>query len=357
VNAYLSVSVLIAFNGLLLTIPVIPAIVELYRKSDAQPLLVIQKHGGEIRHFSEGFRKYIDELKPTLKECRRSGATARGRLKDNAEYFVMGKPSATSLREVRKHDGDCSTVIVAGGDFETPGISNFSKEIYVQGNFQGGNFNHYRAILGEKDVELGAYSSVARWIHAVGVFSASYHCALSGRVSSDSAIKLKRKCTFLRLNAPRIQLGASSIELPQNDPAVPDSGKSSVALKRYLYDQDFEVQAGQIFHGNIVTRGKLRVHQGARIFGSLKSNKQMVLEKGVLVTGSVISASQLYIGPGCCIHGPIIAEHALHIDIGVRLGTPAKLATVSSPKILAKEGVVVFGSLWAREYGEVADKA
>lgn len=356
-NAYLSVPLLIASTGLLLIIPIIPAIVELYRKSDAEPLLVIQKHAGDIRHFSEGFRKYMDELRPTLRKCENSGTTARGKLKDNAEYFVMGNSSATSLHEVRKRDGDCSTVIVACGDFEAPGISNFSKEIYVRGKFLGGNYNHYRAILGEKDIELGMYSNVMRWVHSVGTFSASYHCALSGRISSDSAIKLERKCTFLRLNAPRIELGTVEAEtkLP-NDFSASDLPQGSAALKRHLYDQDFEIQAGQIFHGNIVTRGKLRVHRGARIFGSIKSNKQMILEEEVLVAGSVISSDQLLIGPRCCIYGPVIAEHALTVDSGTRLGTPAKLTTVSSPKISAKEGVVIFGSLWAREYGEVMAK-
>jgi cytoskeletal protein CcmA (bactofilin family) len=350
VNPYLSVTALFVLTGFLLLIPVIPAIRELYRKSDAQPLLVIQKHAGEIRHFSEGFRNYVDQIKPVVEQCKSSGTTARGTLKDNAEYFVMGDSAVASLHEVRKQDGECDAVVVACADLNAPGVSNFSREIYIRGKFQGGDYNHYRAILGDQDVELGAHSIVMRWVHSVGAFSASHDCDLNGRVSSDASIRLGSRCSFLRLNAPRIELG--TVTTDQNP--APQNGMTTPAVpKRYLYDEDFEIPAGEIFHGNIVTRGKLIARKGAQIFGSVKSIKQLVLEDHVLVTGSVISSEHLEIGTNCSVGGPVIAERGLIIEPGARIGAAAHPTTVSSPKISSKENVVIWGTLWARDHGVV----
>ena len=352
-SPYSSVVMLILWTGLLLVIPMAPAIIELYRKTDAQPLLVLQKHAGEIRHFSEGFRGYVNELNAVRETCRISGTTARGTLKDGAEYFVMSD-SAALLPEIWSRGGKCSTVVIACADLCAPRLTLFSREIHAQGNFVGGDHNEYRAILGDKDVHLGAHSIVMRWVHAAGTFNANHDCDLHGRVSSDTAIHLGDRCTFLRLNAPRIELGPSSTKNNNASNAVASAASTYAVLKRYLHDQDFEIQANHVFHGNIVTRGRFIAHRGAQIFGSVKSSKSMVLEDDVLVTGSAISSGQLRIGRNCCLHGPVIAERVLYIDSGARLGTSENPTTVSSPKIYSKEDVLIFGTLWAREHGEVA---
>ena len=59
------------------------------------------------------------------------------------------------------------------------------------------------------------------------------------------------------------------------------------------------------------------------------------------------------IGPRCAIHGPVIAERELAIAAGTRCGTLKHPTTVSAPHIEVEEGVVVFGTLWARERGQV----
>jgi hypothetical protein len=145
--------------------------------------------------------------------------------------------------------------------------------------------------------------------------------------------------------------------VPAEDPtwlsSEDDASAGSGAVQRFLYDRDFEVHAGEVVSGNIVTRGKLQIGSGARICGSVKSVGDMVLGAGVSVQGSLISGKQMLIGPDCAVNGPIIAERALHISAGTRCGSFQHPTTVSAPRIEAEEGVAVFGTLWAREYGEV----
>jgi predicted acyltransferase (DUF342 family) len=79
----------------------------------------------------------------------------------------------------------------------------------------------------------------------------------------------------------------------------------------------------------------------------------MVLEDGVSVEGSLIGARKLSIGPHCTIRGPVIAERELAIAAGTRCGAREHPTTVSAPSIEVEEGVLVFGTLWARERGLV----
>jgi predicted acyltransferase (DUF342 family) len=328
--------------------------VELRRKSDASPLNVVQQHAGEIRHFANSFRTYIQVLEPTLQACVASGTTASGILPDGVEYLALGRGDDSQTLPIQQPGAVCSVTIAAASDLVVPAEITFLRDVYAGGQFSGGDNNSYRAILGEKDVHLGHSSRVSRWVHAVGEFSADHDCELSGRISSDSCIRLQDACSFLRLNAPRIETGH---EVPGEDTtrlnSQDDTNAGSGVVQRFLYDGDFEVHAGKVVAGNIVARGKLHIGAGARIFGSVKSVGDMVLGTGVSVQGSLISGKQMLIGPDCAVNGPIIAERALRISTGTRCGSLQHPTTVSAPRIEVEEGIAVFGTLWAREHGEV----
>ena len=271
-----------------------------------------------------------------------------------SNILALGRCDDSQTIPIQQPGATCSVTIAAGSDLVVQREITFLRDVYAGGQFRGGDNNSYRAILGEEDVHLGHSSRVTRWVHAVGKFSAEHDCELSGRISSDSCIRLQGACNFLRLNAPRIETGH---EMPGEDStrlnSEDDANAGSVVVHRFLYDGDFEVHAGEVVTGNIVARGELHIGAGACIRGSVKSVSDMVLGAGVSVHGSLISGKQMLIGPDCSVNGPIIAERALHISAGTRCGSLQHPTTVSAPRIEAEEGVAVFGTLWAREHGEV----
>jgi cytoskeletal protein CcmA (bactofilin family) len=358
VNSYIAVAALISVASVMFMLPLVPALVELRSKSDALPLVVVQQNAGEIRHFANSFRSYIKDLQPILQRCVKDGSTDGGMLPDGEEYVVLGRADEPLLRGFAEGEAGHPVLIMAGVDLSVPPFAKFSKDIYAGGEFKGGEKNSYRAILGEREVHLGAASDVLRWVHAVGTLTAGFGCNLYGRISSDLVIRLGEGCCFLRTNAPRIEIGRSaSDEKPNTPETMVHSDANAEKLPRLLHDGDYEILAGQVMDRNIVIRGNLCIRAGARICGSVKSVKDMVIEDGVSVEGSLISASKMHVGPNCRIHGPVIAERELSIAGGTRCGTPEFPTTVSSPQIEVEEGVVVFGTLWAREHGHVVVRA
>lgn len=354
-SSYVALGVLVLAAATLFLLPLVPAVVELHSKADAQPLSVIQEHTGEIRYFADSFRGYIKELEPALREAASTGETLTGTLPDATEYMVLGCGEEALQLPLRQRDEPCRVLLAAATDLHLPPDTTFSKDIYAGGRFLGGKKNHYRAILGEKEVYLGAESSVMRWIHAVGEFTADPGCQLHGRVSSDGGIQLHRECTFQRLNAPRIEFGVEATpELSWLEGS--EEASASGSPQRRLHDGDFAIAAGEVFRGNLVVRGTLRVGSGARVWGSVKGDRGVMIERGVMVAGSLISAGMMRIGASCAIHGPIIAERLMVLESGTRCGTAAAPTTVSAPWIEVEEGVAMFGTLWAREHGRVVAK-
>jgi cytoskeletal protein CcmA (bactofilin family) len=348
-NPFLAAVGLILLTSALMVLPLLPALAELHGKSDALPLSVIQQHTGEIRFFADGFRSYMKGLAPVLRECVSSGAHSTGTMPDGSEYLVLGRGEEALLLPFRERNQFRPVMIASASDLLLPSETTFSKDIYSAGSVMGGTNNHYRAILAEKDIRLGRESSVMRWVHAVGEFSADGACRLYGRVSSDAGIRLSEECSFLRLNAPYIAMGAEADPTQAPSPFSADTA----AHQRVFHDGDFEIPAGDVFQGNLVVRGRLRIGAGARVCGSVKSEKALVLEPGVSIEGSLISASIMQIGSGCRIRGPVIAEHVALIRKGTHCGTVEHPTTVSAPDIQVEQGVVVFGTLWARDQGQV----
>jgi len=338
-------------TGALLMLPLVPALRELRTKSDAMPLSVIQQHAGEIRFFADGFRSYLKPIEPALRECIGSGGHSTGTMADGSAYLVLGRGEEALYLPFRERNQFKPVMIASGGDLLLPSETHFSRDIYSTGSVIGGTKNRYRAILAEKDVRLGAESSVMRWVHAVGEFGADPSCNLYGRVSSDKGIRLSRGCGFQRLNAPYIAAG-SETDATENG----ISSTASATTQRVFHDGDFEVQAGQVFLSNLVVRGNLRIGTGAVIRGSVKSERELILESGVSVEGSLISSSRLEIGAGCKVHGPVIAERTALIKAGSCCGTLLHPTTVSAPNIEIDPGVIIFGTLWAREQGQVTTK-
>jgi hypothetical protein len=347
----LNTAVLFAGTALLLMAPLLPAAIECRRKTDALPLRVIQDYAGEIRHFAQSFREFVQVLQAPLRECALAGTTASGQLRDGSEYILLGHDGIAFFTPEELAQRLTNRVILCAGGFNAPENIVFAKELHIHGDLTGGDGDVFRAVLGEKHVRLGAGSQVLRWMHAVGCISAAASCRFHGRLSSDEFIQLAPWCEFERVNAPRIEFGKPHLEPATT--AVVNQSQLDAPVQRMSHKGDFQIPPGDVVHGSVVASGSIRVGRGARVVGSIKSNGDLLVDEGVHIEGSAISAHTMKIGRNCRIHGPLLAEHDLSIATGSWCGTAQQPTTVSAPVIRIQPGVVVFGTVWAKEQGGV----
>jgi cytoskeletal protein CcmA (bactofilin family) len=351
VNPYLALVALVSGASLLLTLPLVPAVLELYRKSDAVPLSVVQENAGEIRHFAHSFRSYIKGLETDLQRSALSGIASAGTLRDGTQYVVLGGPD----QPVPLQDNVCPVLVATNWDLQIPPGITFLKDIYTVRDLVGGEGSNYRAILADGNIQLASSARVLRWVHASGELSVDVGCRLQGRASSNRVVRLHRDCRFLRLNAPLISISCKEENCSAPDPFA--SRELSPTVQRVLHEDDFEIRPGEVVRTSLVVRKTLLVGKGARVCGNLKSCGDMVVESHACIEGSLISGQRMRIGPSCAIYGPVIAERDMSIAAYTRCGTAAHPTTVSAPRIAVEEGVVIFGTLWARESGQVVERA
>lgn len=355
-SAVVATSVLFIVFFLLLALPLTPACLELIRKTDHAPLKVVQEHAGDVRFFADGFRHYLARIQADLDECELRGSDALIVMPDGVPCLVLAQRDAPHDFGING-DGTCLKVIASTKTLHLPPDTNFQQDIYAMQHVRGGARDQYRALLGDSGVHLAENSVVMRWVHAVGEIECEQGCRLYGRMSSERSIRLHAECLFTRLNAPRIEAGSPTTNEALTVPA--DSIRSTAAevMERVLFDGDFQVEPGEVFEKHLVVRGELRIGRGARMLGNVKALKTAVLEPGVITHGSLISSTALKIGHGCRLQGPVIAEHSIAIGTGTWVGTAEAPTTVSAPTIEIAEGAVAFGTLWAREQGQVVGRA
>jgi predicted acyltransferase (DUF342 family) len=107
------------------------------------------------------------------------------------------------------------------------------------------------------------------------------------------------------------------------------------------------VPAGGVLESNIVASGNIRIGDGARITGSIKSNGNILIGDNVVIMGSIVSRNDLQTGASCHLMGPVIAERDLILGDGSRRAT--------ARRIFIGVRSVAFGTVWAKQHGEVLE--
>ncbi len=352
-NPALATLALLAFAAAWLALPLLPALIELRRKSDAAPLSILQDHGGDIRYFAHSFLQVLQPYLGPLANCRAAATQEAGVLRDGSPYLLVGARDRGFLtpREVRLKRSD--RVFLFSRAASIPSRMHFTRELYSSIDLRTGRECAFRAVLGNGNIAFGEGTTVLRWVHTVGELVAAKDCVLHGRTSSDLYIRLAEGCRFDRLHAPRVELGEFLAGYGFQPPALPAASIIDVPPQRMRVEGNFESPEGLSLEASLVATGNARITHGAFVRGSIKAGKDLTLGENVRVEGAVVSARDMTIGPGCRIHGPILAEGTLTVHAGCILGSEQKPTTLSALRIRIASGVRVHGTIWAREGAQV----
>ncbi|MHB8077723.1 MAG: bactofilin family protein [Candidatus Krumholzibacteriia bacterium] len=349
----LAVGLFFALFAAWAALPLLPALIELRRRTDVKPLRVVRASDVDIRHFAHRFRVWLDgALGEPIAACRAGGAVVEGTLADGTRYAVLPDGAPPPLVPDAAGPATCPGVLVGCGRLGLPAGALFPFEVYAANSVEVGERTICRAILADGDLQLGRGCWSLRWLHARVALLAREGCALHGRASANISMRLEEGCRFERLHAPTIVFGAPAplaTAPAARAPLVAGDVPRLIddAAGRWLVRGDLTIPAGRIVTADLVATGNLRVGAGALVEGGLKCHGDLELEGGVEVNGSVVSARDLRVGRGCRIHGPVIAEREARIGSGTRLGTAERPTTLSVRQLEIEAGAVAHGTVWA----------
>ncbi|MCW9025296.1 MAG: polymer-forming cytoskeletal protein [Gammaproteobacteria bacterium] len=342
----------------LLILPLLPAIIELRRKTDATPLKVVQDYEVDIHHFANHFRSYIhSNLQTLLHTCHQTGEPHSDTLQDGISYIVLPDDAKPVFSKKELHKKITQRLFACTGTLYLPGDMSYLSEIYTGNTLHGGDNDIYRAVLSEKDVEFGENSILLRWLHAENIVTVNNGCTLHGRVSAGQLIHFKHNSKFERLHAPAIEFGIPQNNTHQVTETIPFKledykGKIYVSGRRWLINGNFNIPDNYQVDADLVVRGKLNIGNNVVIKGSIKSHKDLHIGRNVLIDGSTISINNIYFDDCCQANGPVLSEKDIYLSKSCYIGTKNQAVTINARHIQIHAGSVIYGTLWARHGGE-----
>lgn len=349
-------------------LPFLPGIIEIWKKTDASPLKVIQEYDVDVHYFANVFRNYVEQHFPGLPgktqdvhQGEPRGMQKReGQLEDGTQYYVLSQQDAIPLQLSEKDSQVTHTMLVSLDSMKLPGAMSYLTELYASDSIHGGKEDIYRALLAEKDIEIEENSMLLRWMHAGKSINVKPGSVLHGRVSADQSIHLTGNCRYERLYAPTIRFGSHMPRHKQEhelkELAPEDIGpRVEVAGGRWLIEDDVEIPDNSLVNSNLVVVGQLKIGRSCHINGSVKSRHELDVGQDTVITGSLVSNNSIHCGEHCEIAGPVISEKTIYLDSHSIIGTTEKPTTVSAEEIHIKTNTVAHGSVWARQKGTIEE--
>lgn len=331
---------------LLLTLPFVPAFREWLRPSDTAALPISANYTSDIDHFAR--RLHAD-------------VSARLGLGEPTGYeefeFVVDPvadgPADLGWQQAKKR-------LISRGSISSVQAVSSCQPVYVQGSLRAGAESAMPALYATGDIDLGARSTIDDWAHADGVVRLGPGSVALRRVSAGSAIELGNEAWFERLHAPVLRFGSriSSALLPTGAEQTPASyadlpGAIQQTPLLFLIRGDCALPAGRIYQGSLVVTGFLTVGAATTVIGDIKARQGVSIGHRAAVHGAVTCEKRVYAYKESRAWGPVVSESDILIGACAVIGLPDAPTTVSARNVIVEDGVVMHGTLWAREIGMV----
>ena len=342
----------------LFLLPLLPSLAEWRLRRDAQPLKVVREYDGNIKHFANRFRQFLNEQFAEMAQANGKSTVARnGRLATGDRYQLVGADGKPAFGEQELAAETVDQLVLGTAALHLGQGMLYEKEVFAAGAISTGSENSFRALLARGDITLGEQCDVLRWAHSDTRFTASRRARLFGRVSANRELVLHGETRFGRMHAPTIRFGETA-PLPPSQPVQRKVLERPARLLddsagRWLAGGDLDLPEASFHVGSLVARGGMTVGAHALVEGSIKCHGDLRVEAGARVDGSLVCSGNMFIGPGCIIRGPLICEKTIEIDAGTVLGSDSAETTVTAVEIRVREGAAAHGTVWARELGYV----
>jgi predicted acyltransferase (DUF342 family) len=328
----LSIALALLILLLLILIPFLPAIKELFRPRDEKPLALNMNFSKDHKYFGRSFQKILER-----------GLGAR-QVPEPGEYtLTLSKPEKIRVVESEKESDHKTTeeILYVLGDLTSGSQAQFKKEIYVKGACVIGNRNTLRALYGERNLILGAGTSVIRWIDGDGEMVIGEGCRLGLSATASGRMTVGQGCTFSRLfGLPILTYASTPAEIPK-ELKVRNISDTTIVITR----KEMIIPPRTTLPGDLVTHLKIILRQQSTAGGNIKSYSDIIVERGSRIEGNLFAEKNVIIGAGCTVLGHIFSQGRVEIGNGTQVGREGQIRSV-----IAKKGVLVEGNVSLNGY-------
>jgi len=370
----------------LVLLPLLPALMEWHMQGDVGALPVPHEDDSQIGHAAASFRRALEAALARVFAPSLDGSTAlpalpvrTARLPLSASLGAIAKPcdfrhaegflivGVAGCPEFSRHEWRaqrCEQTMLAAAPLALPASFTFPTDIYAREGMMSGTDCTFQGVLADDSLHFGANTTLLGWAHAPRV-RIEPGAALWGCVSADIALIVEAPCRFTRLGAPRIEFGnamlADTLLTTTPDAAgtqnvvrhLPHQLKREPQSDRTLIDGDAVLPDNSLFKGHLIVYRTLRIGTGSRVTGSVKSRGALLVGEGATIDGAAISSGDLHLAFAARVRGPLIADREIRLRNGCVVGTKEQPTSITALHIVIEQGALVYGTVSAREHGEL----
>jgi cytoskeletal protein CcmA (bactofilin family) len=305
------VILLVALFSILLFLPFIPSIIELFLKKDVKPISIDLERKKEPDYFGKSF---INLLASALKELKIQEVEKLNpvylKLKLNKEEWVG------FLSDEKLAESTMDTPVIFTKDTVFLQNHTFKRELVVFGNAVFKNTCVARSLYVKRDCLIKAPVRVARWVHVEGTLITKSNADLGVNVYARE-IKIRNWATFKRAYAQKI-----------------DTSDEPLIDKKNNTGRVINLKGNFGITGSITIGGK---------------------ERPVFVDGDVFCDGDIQIEGDVWIKGNVFSQESITLKNGVVIGIEGKVkSVVARGEILIKGPFRIYGYLHSEKLVEVS---
>lgn len=294
----------------------------------------------EFKRDPRYFAKSFDTLFQKAWQGRKNGKLQMSRLESYLLWEEMD-PAA------RQYPCDCLVVAQNTPFCPEEGVI-FKREIYA---FQDAHIScnsHIRAVYTRGRLILGKDVQLDRWADAEGTVAVYDGCDLGISVSAGEAVCVGKNCTFRRLYAPVVHLGAYP------DQPLEPVYKRDRRIQRIERSKPKRITMHHISHsdtdstgfakGSYISEGKLIVDEDVVIQGDIKAHQGVHLAERALVCGNIFSDGDIHLGRNSTVLGNVFTQGDVYCEAGTVVGRHGSISSIiARGRIIVEENCLVYG--------------
>jgi hypothetical protein len=319
---------------LLLLFPILLAVYWYYHGKDSV-LPVRQDRRRDPRYFANSF----DSIFCKAWETRKDGTILMSR----PEQYLLADDLTPS-----EYAASCNVLVVAENKNLTPPAVHFLREIYAYRNAHFIGETHLRGIRTCGDLLLGSGVILHRWADADGTVAVYDNCDLGMSVTAGKGVSVGKNCTFRRLFAPVLYLGAYPGCLPPKNEGKkkyvyqPAKNRTTHIHQRHISRSDVD-ETGMVC-SSLITSGDIIIDEKLTVQGSIRSAKGIRLAEGATVYGDLFADGDIYLSRNCTVLGNVFTQSDVYCETGVVIGQENRtISLIARGHIVIEENCLVYG--------------
>ncbi len=334
-------AMLLGAFALLILLPFVPGLFEVFRPRDRYPLPVDMAYAKDPRFFGISARAIL------------AGALDLDAVAPGEHEATLSKPEIVEVRDdvVIPAGEDRDRLLYARGALQVGRGATCAAELFARGAATVADEAVLRTLSGEADATLGDRVVLERWLDVDGDADVGADCDLGMSAAAGGALTLGDGVRFHRLfGAPAATRGFTGDAGDPPPPAAPDGLdvdeiRTVEDLADYHEDDLTLAADDEPRHRPQVVLGDLELAPGAVLGAGARVHGDLKLGAGAVVHGDLFVEGKVELGEGARVRGNLFTQSRARLGAGARVGRPGVCKS-----LIAKLGLELAGDVAVHGY-------